>query len=197
MSASSVRDLARRHAVGELSLEDYRTKRHTLIDDIINGKQPLTYGEYRPARVPRAHLSSRMILFAGIAIGVIIIATLTVLATSDHTQAVSTVQQASPPAQAEASETTPGPLLIADFLNSNDWSKASIENFIQQWNGLPRKERELAEKNYRYPRLISELRQQIVSQQAMSGLTKNPNAAKTQLASLRNMANMLGVESDN
>lgn len=197
MSASSVRDLARRHAVGELSLEDYRNKRHVLIDDIVNGRQPLTYGGHRQIRAARVHLSSRVLIFAGISIGVIVIIALIILLIGTRSQPASTSQQASPLAQADTSETSPGPLLIENFLSSNNWSKTSIENFIQQWDNLPRKEREIAKRNYRYPRLISEVRQQIISQQAMSGLTKNTHAAKTQMASLQKMARMLGIEADN
>lgn len=197
MSASSVRDLARRHAAGELSLEDYRSKRHVLIDDIINGRQSLTYGEHRSVRLPRTYPSSRLVLLAGIAIVVVIIVTLTIWLTGTHTHAVPTVQNTAPVSQPNESQTSPGPLLVEGFLNSNNWSKTSIRSFIQQWNDLPQKEREIAKQNYRYPRLISELRQQIVSQQAMSGLTKNTDAAKAQLTSLQDMANMLGIGSDN
>jgi hypothetical protein len=196
MSASAIRDLARRHAVGELSLEDYRSKRHEMIDDIINGRQPLTYGEHRPARPPSARTSSRLILFAGAVIGVIAIITLTILLADTHSHIVSTAQQLHPLPQQSTSETSPGPLLVENFVRSNDWNTASVHNFIQQWNNLPQKEREIAKRDYRYPRLVSQLRQQIISQQAMSGLTKNTDAAKAQLTSLQNMANMLGIGSD-
>lgn len=194
MSASSVRDLARRHAVGELSLEEYRSKRHELIDDIITGRQPLTYGERRPMRPSSGRLSSRLMLMIGAGIGVTIIVMLAFVIAGGHAPVSPAAQQSALAPQQNLPETSPGPLLVEEFLSSNDWSASNVQNFIQQWNSLPRKEREIAKKNYRYPRLISELRQQIISQQAMSGLTKNTDAAKTQLASLQNMANMLGVE---
>jgi ABC-type lipoprotein release transport system permease subunit len=197
MSASAIRDLARRHAVGELSLEDYRSKRHELIDDIVSGRQLLTYGEHRPPRPPSARSSSRLILFAGAAIGVIVIITLTILLAGTHSHVVSTARQSHPPSQQDTAQISPGPLLVENFVHSSDWSTLSIQNFIRQWNSLPQKEREIAKKDYRYPRLISELHQQIIAQQAMSGLTKNTDAAKAQLANLQNMATILGVESDN
>ena len=65
---------------------------------------------------------------------------------------------------------------------------------MQKWKELPPKERDNARSDYRYPRLVSELQQQIVSQQAMSDLTKNNSETKAELANLRQMANTLGVQ---
>lgn len=195
MSASSVRDLARRHAIGELSLEEYRAKRHALIDDIVNGRQPLTYGELRPPRIHARHLPRFLLLVAAVSVVVAVI-TLSIWMFSSRTNPVAAAQQNSKP-QPEISETSPGPQLIENFLHTNNWSKDSIQDFMQQWNNLPQKEREIARKDYRYPRLISEVRQQIISQRAMSGLTKNAGDAKTQLASLQDMATMLGIKPDN
>ncbi|HET7395537.1 MAG TPA: hypothetical protein VFK12_03790 [Gammaproteobacteria bacterium] len=198
MSASPIRELARRHAAGELSLEDYRSQRHEMIDAIISGQQPLTYGERRPMRVAPPRIPPRLILFIGLAIGVIVIIAITIIMAGTHSPAASTTQQSASLPRNNMSEASPGPLLVEDFLHSNDWSTSSVQNFIQQWNNLPKREQEIAKKYYRYPRLTSELHQQIISQQAMSGLTKHTDAAKTQLVSLQNMATMLGVdESDN
>jgi len=91
---------------------------------------------------------------------------------------------------------SPGPTLVENFLTANDWSDKGILNFIQQWKNLPPKEQEIARNYYRYPRLTAELHQQIISQQAMTGLSRNKDSTKSQLANLQTMATMLGVSSE-
>lgn len=191
MKASPVRELARRHAAGELSLADYRAQRHALIDNIASGRQTLNYEE-RIAPRPAAPIPSRFILLAGAAILVIIVIGVVIWAIGTRSVAPSAV---STPTQATLP--SPGPQLVGDFLRVNNWSASQTRNFIHQWNELPGKERELARQDYHYPRLVSELRQQIVSQQAMSGLTTNNDTSQAQLAGLYDMAKVLGVETDN
>lgn len=197
MRASPIRDLARRHATGELSQEDYRAKRHALIDDIVSGQQTLAYDERHVVATPSPR-SARLLLLSGAAIAVVIVVAIIIwLIGTRPSRSISSVQPTSAAARPNAAQLSPGPQLIQDFLHKNDWSRNATQNFIQQWNSLPRVEQEIAKKYYRYPRLVSDLRQQIVSQQAMSGLTSNADGAKAQLASLQNMAGVLGMESDN
>lgn len=193
-NASPIRELARRHATGELSQEEYRAKRHALIEDIVSGRQVLNYEERRPARTPNPG-SARLTLIAGSLVVVIIIVIMTIWATSMRSHAIPAAKaQASTPLPSGIS---PGPLLVQNFLGTNDWSNQSIQNFIHEWKELPSRERELARNDYRFPRLTSELHQQIVSQQAMSDLTKNAGTAKAELTGLEKMADTLGVSEDN
>lgn len=195
MSASAIRDLARRHAVGELSLEEYRARRHALIDDIVSGRQPLTYGELRP-RTTASFRLRRVLMLSAVVVVVAVVAATSVWMLGSRTNPVSAAQQGTA-SQAGSPDTSPGPLLIKNFLSANNWSTDSIQDFIDQWTSLPHEERELARKDYRFPRLVSEVRQQIVSQRAMSGLTKNASNAKAQLAKLQDMATRLGIKPEN
>ena len=74
MNSSQIRELARRHAAGELSQEEYREKRRGMINEIIDGKRPLTYEQQRPRR-KRSIRSSKTPVIAGavIAIGAIVV----------------------------------------------------------------------------------------------------------------------------
>lgn len=196
MSASSVRELARRHAIGELSQEDYRAQRHALIDEIINGQQALTYNEKRPSRPLNTRLSPRSMAIAGLAISALVIALLGIWIVSAPPQSQTSAHTNAIAVTPKATEMSPGPTLIENFLTANDWSDKGILGFIRQWKSLPPKEQEIARNYYRYPRLIAELRQQIVSQQAMTELAKNKDTTKSQLANLQTMASLLGMSSD-
>ncbi|HET7922517.1 MAG TPA: hypothetical protein VFM15_07160 [Gammaproteobacteria bacterium] len=193
MRASAVRDLARRHAAGELSHEDYRAQRHLLIEEIIAGTKNLAYDEQRIPR-PRRPLPLKWFALAGVAIAAIIAITVIVWLTGrSHTAAPKAEAGANP---AEATQTSPGPQLVADFLHTNSWDQSHVQLFMQQWNALPGAEKQLARQDFRFPRLNSALRQQIVSQQAMADLTKNNPATQAQLASLKEMAKVLGIKQD-
>lgn len=194
MNSSPIRDLARRHAAGELSQEDYRARRRDMISEIVEGKRPLTYEQQRP-RGKRSKRSMKSPLAAAAAGAIVIVALLVVWLTLMYSgarpgKAAHPVTEV--PANA-APENSPGSKLIGDFLRTDDWSNSGIRQFIQKWNDLPPKEQENARNDYRFPRLVSELNQQIVSQQAMSALTKNKQRTQTVLANLHRMADTLGI----
>jgi hypothetical protein len=198
VSASPVRELARRHAAGELSLEEYRARRHELIDDIVTGKTPLIYDQHQPAghsRIKRTKSHNRIVIGGAALILLIIIGSVLLLLLPRH-QASRATESGTRHSRATVPDTSPGSMLVQTFLRSNDWSTMNVRNFVDQWNSLPQAERENARQDYRFPRLTSELRQQIVSQRAMAALTPGSGDTKAQLASLQTMANMLGVKTD-
>lgn len=199
MSASAIRELARRHAAGELSLEEYRARRHELIDDFVSGKTPLTYDERQPAarsgnRAPKS--INRVVIGAAALVLALLIGAVLWLLIPRHQPSRAAEPGTTRRLQKTVADASPGSMLIQNFLRSNDWSSENVRNFVDQWNSLPQAERENARKDYRFPRLTSELRQQIVAQRAMAGLTPGSGDTKTQLASLQSMASMLGVKTD-
>lgn len=196
MSASPVRELARRHAAGELSLEEYRARRHELIDDIVSGKTPLIYDQHKPvSRSAAMHTKSlRPAVIGGAALVLVLIVGSALWLLLPRHQASRAAESAAGHSRATVQDASPGSLLIQTFLHNNDWSARNVRNFVDQWNSLPQVERENARKDYRFPRLASELRQQIVSQRAMAGLTPGSGDTEAQLASLQAMASTLGVK---
>ncbi|HKI73680.1 MAG TPA: SHOCT domain-containing protein [Pseudomonadales bacterium] len=194
MNSSPIRELARRHAAGELSQEDYRAKRRELINEIVEGKRPLTYEQHRPP-MKKARRSSKtpVVASAAMAFGIIAILIIWLAVSHMRTQPAKASHKVAT-AQASATNSSPGAKLVGEFLRTDDWSKSGIQGFIQKWNELPPKEQQNARNDYRYPRLVSELNQQIISQQAMSDLTKNKSGTEAELASLRKMADTLGIQ---
>lgn len=178
MKPSPVRELARRYAAGELSQDEYRTERRHLIDAICAGTQSLEYGQATARRI-QPHKSARLLLIPAAAVLALAVGvSLWIIASRyPHTGSAPT-----------RSVTLSGPQLLQSFTDSNDWNDASINQFLQQWKQLPAKEQRAARDSYIFPRMLSQLHEQIVSQQAMLELAPDPQAAARHLTHLQQMA---------
>lgn len=184
MKASPARDLARRYAAGELSFEEYRSRRRDLIDSICTGTQALQYGQH--TAYPLHRRKPWWVALASLTVIVVIGIAITRWAVSNHPASTA-------PAAAQAAKPT-GANLLQTFTDANDWSEASIDQFMQQWKLLPNREQQAARTSYLFPRLISQLHEQIVSQQAMLELAPDPKAAARHLSRLQQMAALLRAQ---
>lgn len=178
MKPSPVRELARRYAGGELSLEEYRKQRRHLIDAVCAGTLEIEYGEARARQIKSRR---RRWLIAIPVVAVIIIAA--GIGTRLHMRESGRTHTRTVPA-ASATQGS-GVQLLHNFADANDWSSASIGSFLQQWQKLPANERQAARNSYLFPRLLAQLHEQIVSQQAMLEIAPDPAAAARHLAQLR------------
>lgn len=190
MKSSQVRDLARRYATGQLNQENYRSQRRALIEAVEKGRQGLVYKEsgngviaLRRNGVKFLALSVVAALVAGVAISML-------LKNNDSNRhsagrpAVTSVAAAVP----AAPPPSPGPALVRTFLDANDWTDGSLDSFSRRWSALPAEDQTKARASLMYPRLISDLRQQLTSEKAVAG-----NGVDPHLTALQKMAKTLGV----
>lgn len=189
MKPSQIRELARRYAAGELSLDEYRAQRRKMIDGVTAGLLTLEYGELSVARDKQPYLrwfSGIAILLTALGIGIFV--------WMAHARRVdqSNAQVRFLPES--------GPALVRTFIETNDWSDASLMQFLQQWKALSSSEQKAAYHSYLYPRLLSQLREQIASQQAVVDLAAGDNhasdPASKHLSHLLQLSATLGVGPD-
>ena len=190
MKPSPIRDLARHYAAGELSFDEYRARRRKLVDGITSGLLNLEYGELSPAGHKRSYIlwtSATVLLAVSVAIGA--------LAWKQHT--LTSVPQNT--ARQSAPDT--GPALLHAFISGNDWSDASLRQFLQHWKALSPSEQKAAYNSYLFPRLTAQLREQIASQKAVvdldAGSQSQTDRASAHLAHLQQLASLLGVKIQN
>jgi len=185
--SSQVRDLARRYATGKLSQESYRSQRRALIDAITGGGMPLAYREEERA-AKRSRFNSRLF---GLTAVVLIAAGMGVVLVVKHSSArhASGVQPAMPPA-APATPLAAGPALVRTFIDADDWTDGSLQSFGRRWQSLGSDEQAKAKDSLMYPRLVSEVRQQIDSEKAVAG---SNSAGDLHLMELQKLAKTLGV----
>ncbi len=188
MRSSPVRDLARRYAAGQLSQENYRSQRRLLIDSISGGAQPLTYRDDENATVARR--GSIKLVAIGLVVALLAAAVLFIALRSGglHKKAAAPVAatQPAPPPPA------PGPALVSTFVDANDWTDGSLETLLRRWEDLSTDEQTKARDSLDYPRLVSDLRQQITSEKAMLGLG-SAGTSGAHLAELQKVAKTLGI----
>ena len=186
MKSSQVRELARRYATGQLNQENYRSQRRALIDAVTNGRQALVYKESGNGLMLRRSGIKflAMSVVAALVAGVVISMLLKNTTANRQTAARPVVATPAPMVPAPA----PGAGLVHTFIDANDWTDSSLENFSRRWSTLPADEQAKARGSMMYPRLVSELRQQITSEKAVAG-----NSADPHLMALQKMAKTLGV----
>lgn len=188
MRSSPVRDLARRYAAGQLSQENYRSQRRLLIDSISSGAQALTYRDDENTTVVRR--GSIKLVAIGLVVAVLAGAVLFIALRSgglhrkDAAPAIATQPALPPPA--------PGPALVSTFVSANDWTDGSLESLLRRWDDLSSDEQTKARDSLDYPRLVSDLRQQIASEKAMLGLG-GAGTSGAHLAELQKVAKILGI----
>lgn len=186
MKSSQVRELARRYATGQLNQENYRSQRRTLIDAVAGGQQALAYKEngngvtMRRTGIKFLALSVVAALVAGVVISML-------LKNGDSTRHNATRPVATTAVPA-AAPVAPGPGLVRTFVDADDWTDSSLDSFSRRWNALPPDEQAKARDSLMYPRLVSDLRQQITSEKAVAGGGSDPH-----LTALQKMAKTLGV----
>ena len=187
MKSSQVRDLARRYATGKLSQENYRSQRRSLIDSITGGGVLLAYRNDERAKV-RPRLNTKLL---GLTVAILIAAGIGVVFILKHsgparaqggTQAVEAQPTAAPPP-------SPGPALVRTFVEADDWTDGSLQTFTRRWERLDAGEQAKAKDSLMYPRLMSEVRQQVDSEKAVSG----PGGSDPHLVQLQKLAKTLGA----
>ncbi len=190
MKPSRIRELGRRYAAGEISLDEYRAQRRKLIDGVTAGLLKLEYGEIS---VVHGKQSWRLLVYGSallvIAIGIGIIV---------HMEYSHQASRSNP--QSKIAFDT-GPAVLQSFVETNDWSDASLVQFIQRWKALPAREQNAAVGDYLFPRLLAQLHEQIVSQRVVVDLAAGDKNAADQaavhLAHLQQLATMLDVKPEN
>lgn len=187
MKSSQVRDLARRYAAGQLNQENYRSQRRALIDSITGGQQPLVYKEVQ-ATNSRRRGGIKLLALAVVAVVAIGVAASLALRSSGGTHASAAKMPSTAPAGPVTPPSSPGPALVRTFVEANDWNDSSLDTFTHRWVALAIDEQTKARDSLMYPRLISELRDQITSEKAVSGGGADPH-----LATLQKMAKALGM----
>lgn len=170
MKSSQVRDLARRYAAGQLSQENYRSQRRSLIDAIAGGQQPLSY---REQVVKTAAHSGRMKLAAVAVVAVLLVAVGIKFAWKAIRAPHKTPAEATAAAPAVVA-LSPGPELVRSFVETNDWTDGSLDHLVLAWGLLPPDEQSKARGSELYPRLVANLRQQMASEKAMAGSSTIP-----------------------
>ena len=188
MRSSQVRDLARRYATGKLSQESYRSQRRSLIDSITGGGVQLAYREEKPA-AKRPRFDSKLL---GLTVVVLIVIGVGVVLALRHSNGTrpSGNAQATVTAPAAVTPPAPGPALVHTFVDADDWTDGSLQSFERRWQSLGSDEQAKAKESLTYPRLLSEVRQQIDSEKAVAG---SDSAGDAHLMELQKLARTLGV----
>lgn len=187
MKSSQVRELARRYATGQLNQENYRSQRRMLIDAVTGGQQALNYKEGPNGVTPR-RMGIRLLALGVAAVLVAGVVVSMVLKNSDGTRHA--VPKAATAAAAVAAPLPPpGPALVRTFVDTDDWTDGSLDSFSRRWISLSTDEQTKARASMMYPRLLSDLRQQITSEKAVAG----SQASDPHLTALEKMAKTLGV----
>lgn len=189
MKSSQVRELARRYAAGQLNQENYRSQRRALIDAVTGGQQTLVYKEMQAANSMRRN-GVKMTALAVVALLAVGIAVSLALKGQGGAHVSAAKLPAAAPAAPAAPPPSPGPALVRTFVEANDWNDGSLDTFTHRWATLPTDEQAKARDSLMYPRLVSELREQITSEKAVSGGGADPH-----LTTLQKMAKALGVAS--
>jgi|GEM_PF-6995116 len=190
MRSSQVRDLARRYATGKLSQESYRSQRRSLIDSITGGTVALAYREEKPP-VKRPRFDSKLVGLTVVVLIAVGVGVVLAIKRSDaaHAPASGTAQAAVAPA-APVVPQAPGPALVHTFVDADDWTDGSLQSFERRWQSLGTDEQAKAKDSLTYPRLVSEVRQQIDSEKAVTG---SNSAGDAHLTELLKLAKILGV----
>ncbi len=177
--------MARRYATGQLNQENYRSQRRALIDAVENGRQALVYKEngngmgLRRNGIKLLALSAVAALVAGVVLSMLL---------KNNAANRPVIAHVAPAAVPVGPPPAPGPALVHTFVETNDWTDPSLDSFSRRWNTLGADEQAKARDSLMYPRLVSDLRQQITSEKAVAG-----GGADAHLMALQKMAKTLGV----
>lgn len=189
MKFSQVRDLARRYATGKLSQESYRSQRRALIDSVTEGQVPLVYRQdERAVAASRTRFNTKLLGLVMVSIIVAGICITLFLRHGSKNQADAKGAMGRTAVTAPAEE--PGPGLVREFVETDDWTDVSLQNFERRWMDLGADEQTKAKGSIMFPRLTSAVRQQIISEKAVAG---SAAASDPHLTELQKLASTLGV----
>ena len=186
MKSSQVRDLARRYATGKLSQESYRSQRRTLIDSITTEQVHLAYRqEARPVSARQRHNTKLLglVMVTIVVVGICVVLFLRHSGKGHGAQAAIAAEPAAPPP-------APGPDLVQQFVDTDDWTDGSMQNFERRWASLGADEQAKAKDSSTYPQLVSAVHLQITSEKAVAG---DAAAKDMHLAELQKLAKTLGI----
>lgn len=189
MKSSQVRELARRYATGQLNQESYRSQRRALIDAVTGGRESLHYKQGPNGNAPR-RMGMRLLALgvAAVLVAGVVVSMLLKNNNEAARRAAARAAAVAVPATPVAAP-APGPALVRTFVDTDDWTDSSLDSFSRRWNTLPPDEQNKARASMMYPRLLSDLRQQITSEKAVAGsLGSDPH-----LTALQKMAKTLGA----
>jgi hypothetical protein len=188
MKSSQVRELARRYATGQLNQESYRSQRRALIDAVTGGHESLHYKPGPNGVAPR-RMGVRL-LALGVAAVLIAGVVVSMLLKNNNEAARHAAARPASAADVPAAPVAvppPGPALVRTFVDTDDWTDDSLDSFSRRWSALAPDEQAKARASMMYPRLLSDLRQQITSEKAVAGSNADPH-----LSALEKMSKILG-----
>jgi len=189
MKSSQVRDLARRYSTGKLSQESYRSQRRSLIDSITGDQVQLAYRQDERVAAARPRFNTK---FLGLVMVAIVVAGICVVLFLRHGKGEGGAQAATTQAAtaAPAPPPAPGPDLVRSFVETDDWSDMSVQNFERHWQSIGADEQAKAKDSPVYSRLVSAVRQQIDAEKAVAG---SDSANDAHLMELQKLAKTLGI----
>ncbi len=196
MNEQSLRGLARQHYTGEIDREAYRRLRHELIDGIVAGAPIVAYQPPPPKKPPPAApetqepstQSSKVPLFAGLAVAVIVIVVVAVMLLRGGEQATVSppVATATPDAAAQLRGA------LQTFLAANDWRSENLEEFAQSWQQFSSEQRARVHGTLLFEHLDDAVYDQILEEQALAEFDEG-SAALQQQRHLLSFAQSMGL----
>ncbi len=146
---------------------------------------------------PDGHGSNK-VLFIGLAAAVaaiIIVALIVLLGGGSAKQLPSTMTGAenSGDLAAVPQTKTQAQSLIQSFLNKNNWSSSSLDNFLRQWNDLPAGDMLASKDSLEMGQITNAIYKQLLEERALSGLVDDDSSLIKQRQLLQ-FANELGID---
>ncbi len=196
---SQLRHLAREFHAGELDEGEYRRKRRSLIDAIVDGDLRIERTPVRdpppasatppPLVAPRTASQHERFSPLHALIGMAVMAALVAVGLliwpepAPEPQATTAADGPQLPQRAVSQART----LVESFLAVRDWSESAVDAFETRWAALPRGEREGARTASWYRRMTTAVRDEIKTQKALAEFDESGAAAATseRLAAIR------------
>ena len=206
MNKSQLRKLAREHALDRLGDDEYRERRRSLIDGIVEGEVAIVREAALPPPPPpstnEATIETKLEREVGkpklspvyIGIGVVVVGLLVwFFLPSEKPRAPdagTTVQVPLPTPQISRARA-----LVEEFVASKDWSEFSLSRFRESWGALSEADRKEALGSRWFNDLTNAISEEIKTQNALVGFDNSGDAARTGQR-LADFAAFLGVAGD-
>lgn len=184
---SPVRALAHRYAAGRMSWADYREQRAAVLADILDGREPLSYGPaevFDDSTAPKEHELSQVLInldeiegtaapkwpavAAVLALGLVIVVA-----------GWAVWQSLKPPVTASAPvvEMSPAEGALHRFLTVGEWDEQAIDGALAEWSARSAEERAAARRTATWRRLQQALREQTNQQRVLASVDESGEAA--------------------
>ena len=206
MNKSQLRKLAREHALDRLGDDEYRERRRSLIDGIVEGEVAIVREAALPPPPPpstnEATIETNLEREAEkpklspvyIGIGVVVVGLLVWFFLPSGKprapDAGTTVQVPLPMPQISRARA-----LVEEFVASKDWSEFSLSRFRESWGALSEADRKEALGSRWFNDLTNAISEEIKTQNALVGFDNSGDAARTGQR-LADFAAFLGVAGD-